>query len=250
MTLTSIFYDFFHIFLRIISSGSSGSILSAIRTSAVPPTFPVWERTIGRFTRQFRIFLDFNSPSGSIRQVPVETVQLITGQRINLFLDKFFCIEMTWHIQVHASIRKARSIFYRHFRKPIRTTSALTRQLHNRLKSIKQPRSWSSLSLNTFFCHFQTISLFFHLRIFRTDKFKSNVSLSFLLISQRQRRITHIRYKIVFISSCQVTGERCLCTKHKMSVPTHHLLRIRNHIRVRYRRSHGRKSHCHTEIKE
>ena len=95
MTLAGIFYNFLHIFLRVISSGSSGSILSAIRTSAVPPAFPVWERTIGRFTRQFRIFLDFNSPSGSIRQVPMEAVQLITGQRINLFLDKFFRIEMT-----------------------------------------------------------------------------------------------------------------------------------------------------------
>ena len=114
VTVGSITHQFTYVILRIITAVSAGSALLAIFPSvgSIPPSFPHGFRTPCGKLRQPWIFLDFNSPSGSIRQVQVQPVYFITCQRIHLLHQKLFRAEMPGHVNHKAAIIKARSILY------------------------------------------------------------------------------------------------------------------------------------------
>ena len=100
MTLPGILHNFPCIFLSIISTVCTGSILRTILAPAFPPGFPIGIRAIGCLLRQFRITFDFQSPTRTVCQMPMKAIQLIACHGIELFLEKFFGTEMTRNIQM------------------------------------------------------------------------------------------------------------------------------------------------------
>ena len=70
---------------------------------------------IGVFTRgtnsgEFGIFLDFQTPTLVVRDVPVEAIELIVGHHVEYFLNLINIEEMTRNVEHKTTIAKARTI--------------------------------------------------------------------------------------------------------------------------------------------
>ena len=70
---------------------------------------------IGVFTRgtnggEFGIFLDFQTPTLVVRDVPVEAIELIVGHHVEYFLNLINIKEMTRNVEHKTAIAKARTI--------------------------------------------------------------------------------------------------------------------------------------------
>jgi len=59
---------------------------------------------------QFRIFLDLDTPSLVVRQMPMETVHVVQGKNVDKLLDRVGREEMAGNIEVHAAIRETRIV--------------------------------------------------------------------------------------------------------------------------------------------
>ena len=60
---------------------------------------------------QARVAFDFDAPALVVGQVPVEDVQLVQRQQVDVALDKFHGHEMAAHVQHAAAPAEARPIF-------------------------------------------------------------------------------------------------------------------------------------------
>ena len=129
-------HQFPDIILCIIATLCTGIGFFTIFPLSVPPVFPDSLRTPCRKLGQTRILLDFNTPSGSIGQMQVKTVDLIVRQQVYLTFHKFFTAEMTGHIQHDTTVFKTRFILYGDSSHTFRSISShLQKSLHTIEKS-------------------------------------------------------------------------------------------------------------------
>ena len=94
-----------HFILRIIASVSTGSFFSAESSvTVVPPFLPVFLCSVGSFFRQTRIFLDFQAPTSTINQMPMEAIKLVISHCIKLFLEHIYREKMARTVYHDASV--------------------------------------------------------------------------------------------------------------------------------------------------
>ena len=65
---------------------------------------------IGTHRRQFRVFLDFHSPSLIIREVEVQGIHVVQYQQLDILFHEINAEEMAAYIEMHPSIAEARGI--------------------------------------------------------------------------------------------------------------------------------------------
>ena len=80
ITVGSILYDFFYIFLGVETTVCLSVVFAAVASDD------------GFFTHtsdfgEFRIFFDLDSPALVVRQVPVKTIHFVHGQHVDICLD-------------------------------------------------------------------------------------------------------------------------------------------------------------------
>ena len=68
----------------------------------------------GSHLGQTGIFLDFQTPSGIINQMELEFVEFIHGHHVDELLDKLLIVEITGHIEHHATPRAFRMVHNLH----------------------------------------------------------------------------------------------------------------------------------------
>ena len=66
--------------------------------------------SLGTDLCQFRIFLDFDSPTLVFGQMPMEHIHVMESQHVDVFLDKRNWEEMASTIQHHTTVSKLRRI--------------------------------------------------------------------------------------------------------------------------------------------
>ena len=104
VTFCSIFYNFFCLFLRIESTVRFTVILTGV---ASDDGF----RSIGTDFCQLRVFLDFQTPSLVVRDMPMQTVHVVQCLHIDVSLYFIYREEMTAGIEMGATITKTGSVF-------------------------------------------------------------------------------------------------------------------------------------------
>ncbi len=65
---------------------------------------------------EFGIFFDLDAPALVFGEVPVEAVELVHGQQVDVALDELHRKKMPPYIQVHAAVRKSRRVLDKHGR--------------------------------------------------------------------------------------------------------------------------------------
>ncbi len=103
-------HHFPNLFPGIISPVGTCRITGHVLSVPFPPGHITGFRPPGRPSRQFRILSDLHPPSRSVRQMPMETVQLIDRHPIQAFHHKLFRKKMPGNIQVQSPVRKSRII--------------------------------------------------------------------------------------------------------------------------------------------
>ena len=101
-------YDLFNLLLCIIPS-----MLYTVKYLRVVYIIIVYQRLfpLGADFCQFRIFLDFDSPSLIVRQMPVEDVHFVHSQQVDKLVDIFYRCVMTADVQHQSAVYKARGVF-------------------------------------------------------------------------------------------------------------------------------------------
>src|SRR5688572_2849912 len=61
---------------------------------------------------KFRILLYFNPPSLIFRKMPMEAIELVMRHQVDVLLNEFNRKHMSADIQMEATIRKSRVVFY------------------------------------------------------------------------------------------------------------------------------------------
>lgn len=84
-----------HLGCREVASVCSGSAFIAILFSCLAPVFPVGLRTPCGISAQAGIFLYFQTPSGGVGKVEMQTVELHLGHRVHFFLQEIKPVEMS-----------------------------------------------------------------------------------------------------------------------------------------------------------
>ena len=111
-TLLGVCHHFFDIFLCI----KSAITLSVPLCRIIPHISHNRFFTVTSDGSQFGIFLDFDTPSLVISQMPMKDVQLMKSKQVNMTLYILLRNEMTGNIKHHSAIRKCRRIFYHYTR--------------------------------------------------------------------------------------------------------------------------------------
>ena len=111
-TLLGIRHHFFDIFLCIKSTIAFGIPFSRI----VPHISHNRFLTVTSDGSQFGIFLDFDTPSLVISQMPMKDVQFMKSKQVDVTLYIFLRNEVAGNIKHHSAIRECRRIFYHHTR--------------------------------------------------------------------------------------------------------------------------------------
>ena len=153
-----IFHNFLHLFLRIVAAIFMAFAFNTLRTDF----------------RQFRVFLDFYSPTLVFRQVPVHTVDFIHRHHVKLLFHLVDCHKMAARVEVNTAIRKTRLVGNAHIRsRPFDTVHLFAafnfsrQELHETLHTVKQSLRSFCRNIHTILPHFQTIAfaVHFHLRV-------------------------------------------------------------------------------------
>ena len=106
------------ILLRVIPALSGRILPLAILASigSIPPFLPFRFRAPRCKTCEPRVFFDLDTPTGGIRQMQMQAVQLITGHSVYLLLDKLLRAEMTRNVYHESAVPEPREVFNRHRR--------------------------------------------------------------------------------------------------------------------------------------
>ena len=104
----SISYYFFYLFLCVISS-----VFYSVEYLRIVHIIIIYQClfAFGTDLCQFRIFLDFDSPSLIVRQMPVENVHLVHCQQVDKLVDILYRCVMTANVQHQSAMYKAGSVF-------------------------------------------------------------------------------------------------------------------------------------------
>ena len=92
---------------------------------------------------ELRVLLNLDSPALVLGKMPVESVDFMNGQYVQIVLNVFYTEEMTTHVEVNAAIGECRSVFDVH---SVNLVRILLGQLKNCHKTI--PNSVSATSAN------------------------------------------------------------------------------------------------------
>ena len=108
--LLCIFHDFTALVLSEVTTRCTFRTFFQVLAVGIPPFLPVLTCTPCGKVGQAWILLDFDTPSGRIGQVDVQTVELVVCHCINLLLHEVQTEEMTGNIEHHTTIFKARFV--------------------------------------------------------------------------------------------------------------------------------------------
>ena len=109
IAVLSVFYNFLYLLL---------SIVSAIRFAVELMGFIFEQMSDKRFfthrtyLSKARVFFYFNAPTLVVGEMPMEFIEVVQSEYINILLDEIYSKEMATHIKVHTAISKARGIVY------------------------------------------------------------------------------------------------------------------------------------------
>ena len=84
-------------------------------------------------------------------------------------------------------------MLYGELRKVVGRIWSVRGEVENRVKGIKEGGSGSRVRVNGFFCEFEGIGVLFDVGILGSEKFKKDVRVWFVVISEGKRRISEIR---------------------------------------------------------
>src|SRR5690606_4549574 len=90
------------------------------------------------------IFFDLNAPSLIISEVPVEGVELVRSDKINVFFDERYREHVAAYIQMHTPVGVARLILNVDSRNDLHCRSGFRKELYKRLHGIKKPCIFST----------------------------------------------------------------------------------------------------------
>ena len=95
------------------------------------------------------VLLNLDPPTLVIYQVPVEGVDVVQGENVDIFFDKLHILEMACNIEVHTSVAEARIIYNLHRGKLHRVVVAYGQRLAEGLDTIEQTISRATHNANT-----------------------------------------------------------------------------------------------------
>ena len=109
IAVLSVFYNFLYLLLNVVSAIGFAVELMGFIFEQMPDKrfFTHWT-----YLSKARIFFDFYTPPLVIGEVPMELIEVMKCEYINVLLDKIYCKEMPAHIKMHSPIGKARRIVY------------------------------------------------------------------------------------------------------------------------------------------
>ena len=133
---TGVFDHFADVVLRVIAPGRRRVVAVAVAFAAEVPSLPVGIGTPGGDVGQGGVFFDFDAPSGSVGQVPVEAVELVARHEVELTFDELLVAEMARDVEHEAPVTEARGV---HDRDGRNAAAVVPGQLCERLESVEQP---------------------------------------------------------------------------------------------------------------
>ena len=105
ITFGSIRYYFLSLFLRIETTIRFAVIFTGVTSDNC-------FRSLRTYFRQFRVFLDFQTPTLVFSNMPMETIHIMQSHHINISLHFIYSKEMTTRIKMCATISETGSILY------------------------------------------------------------------------------------------------------------------------------------------
>ena len=133
---TGVFDHFADVVLRVIAPGGRRVVAVAVAFAAEVPSLPVGIGMPGGDVGQGGVFSDFDAPSSSVGQVPVEAVELVARHEVELTFDELLVAEMARDVEHEAPVTEARGV---HDRDGRNAAAVVPGQLCERLESVEQP---------------------------------------------------------------------------------------------------------------
>ena len=144
-------HDFPGLFLRIETAVRLAVILARVTSDHRLAAF-------GADFRQLGILLDFDTPSLVFRQMPVEAVDVMQGQHVDVRLDFIHAEHVAAHIEHHATVAEARRVVDFHRRQFHGSCPFMHRhRLAERLDAIEHTRFRRSGNLHLAVVHLQPV---------------------------------------------------------------------------------------------
>ena len=121
--------------LRIVAAIGRRIVAAAVAFAAEVPPLPVGIGPPCGDVGKDGVFLDLDAPAGAVGQVPVEAVEFVAGQEVQLPLDELLVAEVARDVEHEAPVAEARSVLDHNGRNP---AAAAFGQLAQRLKSVEE----------------------------------------------------------------------------------------------------------------